>query len=717
MNIPIRDIPGPISEVTPNDLLAMDTGTQMRKTTVKKVVDAGAPLASEAEAIAGIDNDKRMSALRTKQSIASEVGVTIASKTQGDLATSAVQSVNGKTGSSVTLAKGDVGLSNVDNTSDANKPVSTATQSALNLKANTADLGSLATKNTINNSDWSGQDLAIENGGTGASTATAARTNLGAASTAQAVPVGGLAGQVLSKTSNADNAVGWTDAGSGIPNDLSVSRSKLTTSFSPSVERSLIELGAVGNGTTDDRAAFVAGNSFQSVVLTTGTYRVSSNLTISSDIRSSGGVISVDAGVTVTFSGTFSAPLRKVFTGAGNVVFSKLQVNSFPEWFGARDGNAQDFAAINRCIAACRPNRVITYFSGTDYLAEGGASVNLYPDSPVVSSPQALINSIGALEGFTFNEGNYNGNHMSLPALAQFGSFACKLLNASLLDLSIPSIAVSSNGHGLILECFGSGKSTLDNKVNVHVISGMKFSAVRFVCSHTNNIIQGCEVYVNFSTGNQTTVEFYSAVSPNWDSNKIVFQAIDPGPSIPFASGLVNNSPSAVPRIIFKCETWCGGFPANGTVVFGAFNGLDFYMNMAEEFGTYGKWGLTGIGNSVRNGYVGPSTTSSARLVLQNSSGSQASFNGGVPVLYNNLRCRITLASNVPAGATYNAYLYHPYANTELLNAKPFNMNGCIFGIVVSAGGNEILVQIRNVSGAQINSGSNIDFDLNVGVL
>jgi hypothetical protein len=45
-----------------------------------------------------------------------------------------VQSVAGKTGD-VTLVKGDVGLGNVDNTSDANKPISTATQSALNLKA------------------------------------------------------------------------------------------------------------------------------------------------------------------------------------------------------------------------------------------------------------------------------------------------------------------------------------------------------------------------------------------------------------------------------------------------------------------------------------------------------------------------------------------------------------------------------------------------------
>jgi hypothetical protein len=48
--------------------------------------------------------------------------------------TDAVTSVNGLTGV-VTLTKANVGLSNVDNTSDAAKPVSTAVQTALNLKA------------------------------------------------------------------------------------------------------------------------------------------------------------------------------------------------------------------------------------------------------------------------------------------------------------------------------------------------------------------------------------------------------------------------------------------------------------------------------------------------------------------------------------------------------------------------------------------------------
>jgi hypothetical protein len=52
----------------------------------------------------------------------------------------AVSSVFGRTGAVVAqsgdYSKSDVGLANVDNTSDANKPVSTATQTALDLKQN-----------------------------------------------------------------------------------------------------------------------------------------------------------------------------------------------------------------------------------------------------------------------------------------------------------------------------------------------------------------------------------------------------------------------------------------------------------------------------------------------------------------------------------------------------------------------------------------------------
>lgn len=58
---------------------------------------------------------------------------TIATLSDITASVAGVTSVNTRTGG-VTLIKSDVGLGNVDNTSDASKPISTATQTALNGK-------------------------------------------------------------------------------------------------------------------------------------------------------------------------------------------------------------------------------------------------------------------------------------------------------------------------------------------------------------------------------------------------------------------------------------------------------------------------------------------------------------------------------------------------------------------------------------------------------
>ena len=78
------------------------------------------------------------------------LGETSATAYRGDRGKIAYDHSQIITGNPHGTTKSDVGLSNVDNTSDANKPVSTATQTALNLKvdANTAITGATKTKIT-----------------------------------------------------------------------------------------------------------------------------------------------------------------------------------------------------------------------------------------------------------------------------------------------------------------------------------------------------------------------------------------------------------------------------------------------------------------------------------------------------------------------------------------------------------------------------------------
>lgn len=75
----------------------------------------------------------------TKSKLSPAVQATL-DKADTALQSAPVTSVAEKTGA-VMLEKADVGLSNVDNTSDVAKPISTATQAALDDKADVANVG------------------------------------------------------------------------------------------------------------------------------------------------------------------------------------------------------------------------------------------------------------------------------------------------------------------------------------------------------------------------------------------------------------------------------------------------------------------------------------------------------------------------------------------------------------------------------------------------
>jgi hypothetical protein len=102
-----------------------------------------------------------------------------------------------------------VGLGNVNNTSDASKPVSTAQQTALDLKANLAGptfTGTVSLPSTTSIGNVSSTEIGYVDGVT-----SSIQTQLDSkASTAQALPVGGTTGQVLSKIDGTNYNTQWT---------------------------------------------------------------------------------------------------------------------------------------------------------------------------------------------------------------------------------------------------------------------------------------------------------------------------------------------------------------------------------------------------------------------------------------------------------------------------------------------------------------------------
>ena len=79
-------------QLNQNSAFVVDTGEAgtVGKINATGIVDFAAPVASTSEAQVGTENTKRMTPLRVKESIASEVGKSIASADQGALATNAV---------------------------------------------------------------------------------------------------------------------------------------------------------------------------------------------------------------------------------------------------------------------------------------------------------------------------------------------------------------------------------------------------------------------------------------------------------------------------------------------------------------------------------------------------------------------------------------------------------------------------------------------------
>ena len=236
-----------------------------------------------------------------------------------------VTSVAGYTGA-VTLAKGDVGLGNVDNTSDANKPVSTATQTALNLKANIA---SPTFTGTV-----SGITAAMVGAPSGSGTSTG--TNTGDQD------LSGLVTKITTVNGHAlSSNVTITASDVGLGNVTNESKATMFSSptFTGTVSGVTATMVGLGNVTNESKATMFSSPTF------TGTVTVPTPLADTS-AATKGYVDSVATGLNIkaavktatTSNGTFATAFANGSTVGGVVVSTGDRILIKDQTSGAENG-------------------------------------------------------------------------------------------------------------------------------------------------------------------------------------------------------------------------------------------------------------------------------------------------------------------------------------------------------------------------------------------
>jgi len=237
--------------------------------------------------------------------------------------------VNGKAlSTNITLNKDDVGLANVDNTSDASKPVSTAQQTALDLKANLAGATFSGAIGATNLSGTNTGDQTI--------TLTSDVTGSGTGSFATTIATGAVS---LAKMANVASSTIFyrTTSGAGAPEvqTLATLKTDLGLSGTNSGDQDLTALvpytgatGAVNLGSQSLTAGTITsnGNTVATVVDPVRTTLTGNGVLTTFAISGASGLVNPSA-LIVAIDGAMQEPTVDYTVGSGQITFTSPLAN------------------------------------------------------------------------------------------------------------------------------------------------------------------------------------------------------------------------------------------------------------------------------------------------------------------------------------------------------------------------------------------------------
>ena len=466
------------------------------------------------------------------------------------------------------------------------------------------------------------------------------------------------------------SVVTYTPPGTGaVPTTVGAKLGQFTT---------LQDWGGVGDGTTDNHAAFnLASTALGSTgffELRPGVYYVASNTTISpSTIFYAGSKIKPASGVTVTLTQPFFAlDTIQLFdlSAGGTIVVSLAQPYLTPQMFGAlANGVNDDTNALKQSLAACTAATCSWHFPDATghYMAKTLSSAFLIvPGVGITADGAASIDGGGTASSdcLQFTPGNYTAARYNLPSISNFVGKAIVMKgNANLISANIQTIGNCS--WGISLETDAVNNFIGDNTVEFDSIatcgSGSTGGGIQLLAFNASSVMQGHLFRGAFVNGCINSIQFNtSAVSiPAWNTNVFDITAID-GDNIANTTGITAPTHGFVGNV-FRIPGFFGGFA--GAYISMPDGGNNTFQLGFDAIASYAKIVCNGNGQFIQNTNGNSQGNRSTPIAAaQTASNNRAAFNGGTPVFATSFTVSFA-TSNLGAGATQDFYVYSPFTD------------------------------------------------------